>query len=58
MEVLYIGSHEPSWLGRVGVPLFISHRPKCCRWTGIDFQPVSPQRGTQRGRDSKPDRSA
>ena len=26
MEVLYIGSHEPSWLGRVGVPLFISHR--------------------------------
>ena len=26
MEVLYIGSHEPSWLGRAGVPLFISHR--------------------------------
>ena len=26
MEVLYIGSHEPSWLGRAGIPLFISHR--------------------------------
>ena len=26
MEVLYVGSHEPSWLGRAGIPLFISHR--------------------------------
>lgn len=22
----YLGSHEPSWLGRLGVPLFVSHR--------------------------------
>ena len=24
--VNYLGSHEPSWLGKAGVPLFISHR--------------------------------
>lgn len=25
-EYLYLGTHEPSWLSKAGVPLFISHR--------------------------------
>lgn len=24
--VFYLGTHEPAWLGRVGFPLFVSHR--------------------------------
>lgn len=26
MTLFYLGTHEPSWLARAGVPLFISHR--------------------------------
>lgn len=26
LECFYLGTHQPGWLGRVHVPLFVSHR--------------------------------
>lgn len=30
--IFYLGTHEPSWLARAGVPLFISRRRMCEPW--------------------------